>query len=109
MTNAPAGRVHVWTRGDRLRAAREGMPGSPTQKEFAVLLGVARSTVVRYEGDDPGAEKPIVLIRWAEVTGYDLAWLQYGIAGPDGTPDISPDGEPVTLRMAELFALPMAA
>lgn len=70
------------------------MSGHPTQAEFAKMLGVARSTVVRYENDEPGTDKPIVFNRWAEVTGYSLRWLQHGIA-PD-EPD--PDRGPVTLR-----------
>jgi transcriptional regulator with XRE-family HTH domain len=84
MTNDPhGGRRYIWTRGDRLRAARENMPGAPSQADFAAMLGVARSTVVRYEADEPGANKPIVFHRWAEVTGFDLKWLQFGNNEPD--------------------------
>lgn len=78
------GRVHAWTRGDRLRAAREDMPGQPSQREFAALLGVSRSTVVRYEADAPGTDKPIVLIRWAEITSFDLDWIM-GNTSPSTT------------------------
>lgn len=54
------------------------MPGSPKQEDFAKLVGIGRNTVTRYETDTDGSNKPIVLIRWAEVTGYDLNWLMYG-------------------------------
>lgn len=108
MTNASdaRGRIHEWTRGDRLRAAREYMAGSPNQREFATLLGVGRTTVIRYEADEPGADKPIVLIRWADVTGYDLDWLRHGIK-PGGPPPS--DTSPVTLGQAATIPLPIAA
>jgi transcriptional regulator with XRE-family HTH domain len=76
-------RRHVWTRGDRLRASRENMDGSPTQAEFARLMGCGRNTVVRYESDVPGTESPLVLYRWAQVTGFDHAWLVDGDGGDD--------------------------
>lgn len=110
MTNDPAGRrVHEWTRGDRLRAARENMPGSPSQAAFATAVGVARTTIVRYERDDPGTDKPIMLIRWAEVTGFDLDWLLHGdqptSPEPTSSPRTNPDTEVVTLGQAPTLHL----
>lgn len=79
-------RRHRFTRGERLRAAREHSRGL-SQKEFAAVLGVARNTVNRYEADAEGADKPIVLMRWAEVTDFDYDWLVHGDSPPDGSPE----------------------
>ena len=89
MTNAQddwraAGRVHHWTRGDRLRAAREHCDGSPSQAEFAQRIGFSKNTVQRYERDADGADKPIVIVQWARVTGFAYEWLQ---GDGDGTAD----------------------
>lgn len=54
------------------------MEGRPDRVQFARLLGISRNTVARYESDAQGADKPIVLMRWAEVTGYDCEWLSSG-------------------------------
>jgi transcriptional regulator with XRE-family HTH domain len=54
------------------------MPGSPTQAEFARICGISRNSVVRYEGNAQGADKPIVLMRWAQVTDFDYEWLTDG-------------------------------
>jgi transcriptional regulator with XRE-family HTH domain len=65
------------------------MTGSPTQAQFAVLCGISRNSVTRYESDAEGADKPIVIMRWADVTGFDYRWLQSGGAEFTGTsPDI---------------------
>ena len=85
-----AGRTHTWTRGDRLRAARERMEGGPySQGEFAAMIGFSRNTVVRYEADAPGTSKPLVIIQWARATGFDYEWLQTGEEG--GAPDTRVD------------------
>lgn len=89
MTNAPqvAGRWHEWTRGDRLRVARESLPGGLSQEQFGKLIGISRNTVGRYESDHPGSDKYIVIKAWADATGYDYAWLDQGIVpagGPGG-------------------------
>lgn len=66
------------------------------------MCGIARNSVVRYESDAEGADKPIVLMRWADVTGYSLDWLRYGDAQPtdDGqtsTPNTGTDDGGVTI------------
>ena len=51
--------------------------------------------MIRYERDAAGADKPIVIMRWAEVSGETYEWLQYGdepdgddpAAGPVEVPD----------------------
>lgn len=102
MTNAPVspvGRRHVPTRGDRLRAARQ--VGRLSQAEFAALCGISRNSVSRYETDVPGADKPIVIMRWAEVTGFDYDWLQNG----DGiSPNTATDRATDSLRYPERYA-----
>jgi transcriptional regulator with XRE-family HTH domain len=85
MTHTQPANYYVFSRGDRLRAARENTLGGPTQAEFAKILGVSRNTVSRYEAEEPGADKPIVFHRWAEVTGYDLDWLLRGTEPNDPT------------------------
>jgi transcriptional regulator with XRE-family HTH domain len=57
------------------------MPGRPSQASFAAIVGISRNSVTRYEADEPGTDKPIVLIRWAEVTGFDQNWIEHGSGG----------------------------
>jgi hypothetical protein len=87
------GRRHRWSRGDRLRAAREHSPGRPSQAQWAVIIGFSRNTVARYEADAVGADKPIVILRWAEKSGFDPRWLWQG---DDDDPE-SEVSAPVTL------------
>jgi transcriptional regulator with XRE-family HTH domain len=78
------------------------MDGSPNQTDFARLLGVSRNTVVRYENDEPGANKPIVIMRWAEVTGYALSWIYGDSTGSD-------DKQAVTIRYLDKSVLRLVA
>lgn len=86
------------------------MAGRPTQAQFAAVCGISRNSVVRYESDVDGANKPIVLMRWADVTGYDYEWLK----GEDGDTDNSVneptrDTAPDTGRYAPTYHLPRAS
>lgn len=67
------------------------MPGRPSQAEFAQLVGFSKNTVARYERDEKGADKQIVILRWAEVSGFDPDWL-WG-----GDDPLGPDSPRVTL------------
>lgn len=75
-----------FTRGDRLRKARERRGLSQT--DFAEELGVARRTIVNYETEST-APKPLVLKMWAMATGVSSKWLETGEipTTPDGGPD----------------------
>ncbi|HET6917186.1 MAG TPA: helix-turn-helix transcriptional regulator [Acidimicrobiales bacterium] len=85
MTQQPAGIVPEWTRGNRLRRAREFV--GLGQKEFADRLGVSRNTVSSAENDTVEVRR-ITLNAWAMVTGVSAAWLETGAGsvtpGPDG-------------------------
>jgi transcriptional regulator with XRE-family HTH domain len=63
----------VETIGSRLKVVR----GAVSQKDFADLLGVSRSTLVRYEGDE-GAPDAEFLIALFEKHGVDPTWLLTG-------------------------------
>lgn len=85
----PTGRRwHEWTRSDRLRAAREDLPGSPDQGEFAEISGISRNTINRYENKHYKSHRKAMVAAWAFATGFDVNWLW------DGTiPGEDPDGE----------------
>lgn len=83
------GRFHVWGRADRLRAAREGMDGSPDRKAFAALTGIGRNTVARYEHQGNEGQSRALVATWATFTGYDFHWLWTGEEPSDGDPDAS--------------------
>ena len=74
MENEPAGRWHEWTRGDRLRIAREAVTRS--QETFSNLTGISVNTISRYENDAPA--KDLYLRTWAMATGYSFRRLKYG-------------------------------
>lgn len=77
--------IPQFTRGDRLRKARE-LTGLD-QTEFARELGVSRQTVSNAE-TDARAVRTITLRAWAMRTGVPVAWLETGESprqdGPDG-------------------------
>lgn len=77
MTAQHSGEVLHFTRGDRLRKARERTQLG--QGEFADLLGVSRGLVSNYEQDKVTRPKPIVMRQWAEATGVSLTWLTWGV------------------------------
>jgi transcriptional regulator with XRE-family HTH domain len=78
--------IPQFTRGDRLRKAREIM--GLDRSQFADLIGIHRDSVARYE---KGTKvRPIVLRAWSEVTGVDRAWLEHGDEAPsDYKSDVS--------------------
>lgn len=74
MTNESAA-VPEWTLGDRLRKARQY--AGLEQTELAARIGIARSSITRYETDLGRPARP-VLLSWALCTGTDLGWLAGG-------------------------------
>ena len=73
----------MFTIGDRLRKAREGL--GLDRGQFAELTGISRGTIWNYE---TGKTKPrrTYLRLWAMATGVDLEWLRTGDAPPSQTP-----------------------
>jgi transcriptional regulator with XRE-family HTH domain len=68
--------IPQWTRGDRLRKAREirGL----SQKEMAEKFDVGRTTISAWEDDvqpTKGIDLMEMLERWADYTEVDAAWL----------------------------------
>lgn len=89
MTIDAAGwRVPEWTRGDRLRKARE-LTGLG-QEAFGDETGISRRSISDYEGDKAVPRKP-VMMAWAFRTGVPLEWLETG-ATPQGDPRDVVDG-----------------
>ena len=78
---AAAGVIPEWTMGDRLRKARER--SGIGQVEFSEITGVARSSIVRYEGDVTAPRRHVLLVR-AMATGVDMQWLETGTAPSHG-------------------------
>jgi transcriptional regulator with XRE-family HTH domain len=79
-------RIPTWTRGDRLRKAREKT--GLDQTEFANELGVSRGTVSSYELDKVRVKKYIVTL-WALRADVPVEWIETGeMPGTDG-PDPS--------------------
>jgi transcriptional regulator with XRE-family HTH domain len=66
----------TFTRGDRLRKARE-LTGL-SQDEFARQLEVSRSTITNYERDRSTRVRPIMLRAWSVATGVSVEWLETG-------------------------------
>lgn len=85
MTISPAGVIPEWTRGDRLRKAREttGM----TTRQFAEHIGVSQKTVTDAENDKRPNIRKILLNAWALGTGVPAEWLETGSAHGEGGPD----------------------
>lgn len=86
MTTTPAGLIPEWTRGDRLRKAREltGM----TTRQFAEHIGVSQKTISDAENDKRQMRK-LLLNAWALGSGVPAMWLESGAtpAGPNNGPD----------------------
>lgn len=91
MTISPVGVVPEWTRGDRLRKAREitGM----TTRQFAEHIGVSQKTVTDAENEKRPTMRKILLNAWALGTGVPAEWLETGVAPTDGGP--GDGGDPV--------------
>lgn len=83
---SPEGRWHEWTRGDRLRIARESVADS--QSVFAELTSISKNTISRYENDAPAKE--LYVRQWAMATGYSFRWLMWGVVPEDTAADTTP-------------------
>ena len=64
----------TWTLTDRLRKAREA--ADLKQDDLAVILGVSRSTIGKWESGSP--IKRGQLAAWAMATGVPFEWLETG-------------------------------
>jgi transcriptional regulator with XRE-family HTH domain len=82
--------IPQWTRGDRLRKARE--VAGLNQKDMAERFGVSRTTVGGWE-DDAQPTKGITLMemidQWADITGVDAAWIAGFRIGSNRTPTLA--------------------
>ena len=70
-----ATKIPVWSIADRLRKAREttGMD----QIEFSTHSGISRTSITNYE-QAKREPKGLYLRAWAEATGVDIHWIEYG-------------------------------
>ncbi len=77
------GGIHVWTVGDRLRAARERI--TYDRKKFASLINVSVDTIRSYERNKT-EPKTNNLNAWVLATGMSREWILTGQAhgGDDG-------------------------
>lgn len=66
-----SGAIPAWTRGDRLRKARES--AGLSQQELADAIGISRRSVSAYESN--GTTKRPVLLSWALLCHVPMAWL----------------------------------
>jgi transcriptional regulator with XRE-family HTH domain len=79
----------MWTRGDRLRKARN-LTGLTT-REFAERVGVSQKTITDAENDKRDSVRKILMNAWALATGVPVDWLEHGTSpGPDGGPVTGP-------------------
>jgi transcriptional regulator with XRE-family HTH domain len=69
------GDIPQFTLADRLLKARKH--AGLEQKELAEAIGIARTSVVRYEQGESTPRRP-VLIAWALATGVDSEWIFEG-------------------------------
>lgn len=109
--NPEVGTIPVFTRGDRMRKARE-ITGL-SQQAFADELGVSVGSVKNYESDKT-RPKVLVLRAWSLRTGVPLEWLEKGIAPSSGEDDgatgkCSPrdsNPQPTDLRSVRRLSIP---
>ena len=80
------GIVPTWTRGDRLRKARE-VTGLTT-REFAREIGVSQTTVTNAENDRTQVRR-ITMMAYAMRSGVSLTWLETGKAPDHHDPGLS--------------------
>jgi transcriptional regulator with XRE-family HTH domain len=66
----------------------KGLRGEQTQKDFATLLGVGRTSVIRYESGERTPDAAFIA-KCFSVLGVDPIWLLTG-SGSGSTPVISP-------------------
>jgi len=71
------------TIADRLRIAREKSGYDGKQAEFAELIGIGATTLIRYE---KGHTRPkrIALKAWSLATGVPIEWLEFGVVPGEG-------------------------
>ena len=79
--------IPEWTRGDRLRKARQ-MTGLTT-RDFAEHVGVSQKTITDAENDKRATRK-LLLNAWALATGVPVGWLETGEAPTPGSPTSGP-------------------
>ena len=84
-TQPISGRIPEFTRGDRLRKARELTGLNST--EFAELIGVSQKTVNNAESDRTAKIRKIVVNAWALATGVPAQWLLTGEAPSPDSPN----------------------
>lgn len=87
-------RIPAWTRGDRLRKARQ-LTGLNT-RDFAEEIGVSQKTVNNAESDSHEVRK-IVLNAWSLATGVPVEWLENGEEPTQGPPPPGEDGHNAAL------------
>ena len=75
----------AWTRGDRLRKARQ--VAGLTTRELAEQIGVSQKTITDAEGDKRPTVRRPVLIAYAMVSGVSLGWLETGRTPAGPMPD----------------------
>lgn len=79
MSIQTAGRIPEWTRGDRLRKARQTL--NLNSRDFAELLGVSQATITNAENDKHSVRR-ITIKAWAMATGVPESWLETGEVPP---------------------------
>lgn len=89
-TQTVGGRIPKFTRGDRLRKARELTGMNST--DFAAHIGVSQKTVNNAEADRTEKVRKIVINAWALATGVPAAWLETGEANSPKGPGDDNDG-----------------
>ena len=78
------GIIPTWTVGDRLRKAR--VMSNQTVAEFARQALCPEKTVNNYEADKV-KHRPLLIEKWADVTGVDIEWIKTGEAPVQPEPD----------------------
>lgn len=68
--------IPAFTKGDRLRKAREEKGLS--QFDIAERIGIGRASVQNYETDRT-EPKALIVKQWALATGVPVYWLQWGM------------------------------
>jgi len=81
MTEQRAGEIPQFTRGDRLRKAREKT--GLDRGQFATEIGVSRNSVSSAESDAHNTLK-VTVMAWALRTKVDYEWLETGIEPSPG-------------------------
>ena len=93
------GNIPVFTKGDRLRKARE-LTGLSSY-EFADHIGVSQKTINNAESNRTATRK-IVMNAWSLATGVPVEWLETGHTTPDddGRPRRESNARPRDYKVA---------